>query len=164
VGGHTENLKDHVVLCGFGRMGRYIGRALESSKIPYVVIEYNRHIVMSLRSKDIPVIYGDPSDIAILNHAKIESAKLLIVALPDMHTQQLVTQHASTLNDNLKIITRTHFESYQKVLRSIGANYVVQPEFSAAISVVERTLNIFGIPQERIHGKISRLKIEHGMA
>lgn len=155
--------RDHVVLCGFGRMGRYIGRALKSSDIPYVVVEYNRYIVNSLRNSGINVVYGDPADKEILDFAQVDHAKQLIVAIPDMHTQRQVIAHAKALNPDIKIISRSHYESDQKELKELGATHVVQPEFAAALTVVERVLSQFKLPNATIAGKIARLKIEHGM-
>jgi monovalent cation:H+ antiporter-2, CPA2 family len=155
--------QNHVVLCGFGRMGKYIGRALESADIPYVVVEYNRYIVNSLRTAGINVVYGDPADRDILDFAQVDKAKLLIVAIPDLHTQRQVIAHAKSLKRDIKIISRTHHESDQKVLKTLGANYVVQPEFVAALAVVGRALHQFNLSADVITGKIARLKIEHGM-
>lgn len=159
----VENLDSHVVLCGFGRMGRYIGRALESASIPYVVIEVDRHMVSQLQESGIKVLYGDPVDADILELAKTAKARLLIVAVPDFESQQLIITNAQTLNKNIKIISRTHFENQQKLLKNLGASLVIQPEFSAAVDVVERVLKMFGLDEEVLAGKIKRLKIEHGM-
>lgn len=154
---------NHVVLCGFGRMGRYIGRALESAEIPYVVIEYNRYLVNSLRAAGIHVVYGDPSDRLILDCAQVDHAKLLIIAIPDVHTQRQVIEHSKDLNPEIQIISRIHHEDYQKELKALGADLIVQPEFAAALTVVERVLHLFNVSQDLISGKIARLKIEHGM-
>ncbi len=154
--------RDHVVLCGYGRVGKYIGRALELSGLPFVVVDYNSAAVASLKEKGIPVIYGDPADKDVLDFAQVDHAKALIIAIPDRHTQEMVIGHAQTLNRKIKIICRTHHEEDQKHLKSLGVDAVVQPEFEAAISIVERLLPSFGVNEEEIAGKISRLKIEHG--
>jgi len=68
-----------------------------------------------------------------------------------------------TLNKNIKIICRTHHEEDQPYLKSLGVHTVIQPEFEAAISIAERLLGEYGVEEEGIAGKVSRLKIEHGM-
>ncbi len=152
----------HVVLCGYGRVGKYIGRALELSGLPFVVVDYNSAAVASLKAKGIPVVYGDPADKDVLDFAQVDFARALIIAIPDLHTQEMVIAHAQTLNRKIKIICRTHHEEDQKRLKSLGVDAIVQPEFEAAISIVERLLPTFGVNEEEIAGKISRLKIEHG--
>ncbi|MCX6793863.1 MAG: cation:proton antiporter [Candidatus Gottesmanbacteria bacterium] len=154
--------RDHIVLCGYGRVGKYIGRALEMAGIPFVVVDYNNAAIASLRAKGIPVVYGDPADKNVLDFAQVDYAKAIIIAIPDRHTQELVIAHAQTLNRRIKIICRTHHEEDQKYLKSLGVDAVIQPEFEAAISIVERLLPSYGVNEADVAGKISRLKIEHG--
>jgi CPA2 family monovalent cation:H+ antiporter-2 len=154
--------RDHIVLCGYGRVGKYIGRALEMAQIPFVVVDYNNATIAALRAKGVPVVYGDPADKNVLDYAQVDFAKAIIIAIPDRHTQELVIGHAQTLNRRIKIICRTHYEEDQKYLKSLGVDAVVQPEFEAAISIVERLLPSYGVAVGDLAGKISRLKIEHG--
>lgn len=154
--------RNHIVLCGYGRVGRYIGRALAMAEIPFVVVDYNNAAIASLKAKGIPVVYGDPADKNVLDYAQVDYAKAIIIAIPDRHTQELVIAHAQTLNRRIKIICRTHHEEDQQYLKSLGVDAVVQPEFEAAISIVERLLPTLGVSEADIAGKISRLKIEHG--
>ncbi len=155
--------RDHIVLCGYGRVGKYIGRALEMAGIPFVVVDYNNATVAKLKERGIPVVYGDPADKEVLDYAQVDYAKALIIAIPDKHTQEMVIGHAQTLNRHIKIICRTHHEEDQRHLKSLGVEAVVQPEFEAALSIVSRLLPAFGVADEDIIGKISRLKIEHGL-
>lgn len=154
--------KDHVVLCGYGRVGKYIGRALEMAGIPFVVVDYNNHTIARLKERGIPVVYGDPADKEVLDYAQVDFARAVIIAIPDRHTQEMVIAQVQTLNKKAKIICRTHFEEDQKLLKSLGVTAIVQPEFEAALSIVERLLPDFGVPESEVAGKISRLKIEHG--
>jgi CPA2 family monovalent cation:H+ antiporter-2 len=154
--------RDHIVICGYGRVGRYIGRALELSGIPFVVVDYNNATIAKLKEKGIPVVYGDPADKDVLDYAQVDYARAIIIAIPDRHTQELIIGNAQTLNRHIKIICRTHHEEDQKDLKALGVDAVVQPEFEAAISIIERLLPHYGVSGDDMAGKISRLKIEHG--
>lgn len=156
-------LTDHVVICGYGRVGKYIGRALLMSQVPFVVVDYNHATVSQLRSEGITVVYGDPADKDVLDAAQVDFARTLIVAIPDRHTQELIIGHALTLNKKIKIICRTHHEEDQARLKSLGVATIIQPEFEAAVTVVRRLLSDFGVPPGEQSGKISRLKLEHGL-
>lgn len=156
-------LRGHIVICGYGRVGKYIGRALALAGLPFLVIDYNHTTVSTLRGKGIQVVYGDPADREVLDCAQVDYAKVLIIAIPDRHTQVMIIGHAQTLNRRIKIICRTHHEEDQAHLKSLGVASVVQPEFEAAIAIVQRLLPEFGVPPDDVVGKISRLKIEHGM-
>lgn len=155
--------ENHVVLCGYGRVGKYVGRALTMADIPFVVIEYNHHTAQKLKKENIEVIYGDPSDVDILDLAQVDKAKAIVIAIPDITTQQAVIVHSLTLNKNISIYCRTHHEDHQQVLKALGVATIIQPEFEASLSITNKILKSFGKGIEEIEGKISRLKIEHGL-
>jgi Trk K+ transport system NAD-binding subunit len=75
----------------------------------------------------------------------------------------MVIANAQMLNKHIRIICRTHHEEDQKRLKSLGVQSVIQPEFEAAVSVSQKILTDFGVGENEISGKISRLKIEHGL-
>ncbi len=161
--GEQYPIADHIVICGYGRVGKYIGRALLMANIPFLVVDYNHTTIMKLKEKGIHAIYGDPAEREVLDFAQVDLARAIIIAIPDRHTQEMVIAHAHSLNRRIKIICRTHFEEDQSHLKSLGVHTVVQPEFEAALSIVTRVLGEFGQTQEDIAGKVSRLKIEHGL-
>ncbi|HLC94701.1 MAG TPA: cation:proton antiporter [Patescibacteria group bacterium] len=158
------DITNHVVVCGFGRLGFYIGRALSMAHIPYIAIDYNVHIIEINRRKGISVIYGDPTDIDVLDYAQTEKATLLVAALPDRISQEMVMLNARRLNPHITIFTRVHKAGDSTRMKDLGANVVIQPEFEAAISMVKKVYINFRLPKEEIIGKIKRLKLEHGMA
>ncbi|HUD18908.1 MAG TPA: cation:proton antiporter [Patescibacteria group bacterium] len=157
------SISGHIVICGYGRVGKYIGRALEMARIPYLVVDYNQATIASLRTHGVSVVYGDPADKDVLDYAQIDKARAVIIAIPDRHTQEMVISNAQTLNRHIRIICRTHHEEDQSRLKSLGVHMLVQPEFEAALSVVEKLLPEFGVTPDDLAGKISRLKIEHGL-
>jgi monovalent cation:H+ antiporter-2, CPA2 family len=156
-----QQLTNHIVICGYGRVGRYIGRALAMHNIPHLVVDYNQATIKELTQHNASVLFGDPGDLEVLRHANIKEAKAVVIAIPDLHTQELIIGHVLTLNRNIHIMCRTHHEEDQKILKSLGVQTIIQPEFEAALSMISRLL-----PKEGIHdfeGTIQRLKIEHGM-
>lgn len=156
-------IRNHVVICGYGRVGKYIGRALELNNVPYVVVEYNHTIVGKLKELNIPVLYGDPAELGVLDYAQVDHARAIVIAIPDRATQELVIANAQTLNRSIKIICRSHYEEDRTRLKTLGVTTVIQPEFEAALSVVRQLLPNFGIPSTQIPPTLTQLKIEHGM-
>ncbi len=157
------DLKDHVVICGHGRVGSWLGRALQLLDVSYVVIDYNNNIITELKAKGVNALYGDPTDIDVLDYAQVDKAKVVVVAIPDEATQEVVVANCQTLNPGIKIISRIHQKEAFSRLRSLGVACLIQPEFEAALSIIHRVLQFFGVDKEEIAGKIKRLKIEHGM-
>lgn len=153
----------HVVICGYGRVGKYIGRALEMAHIPFVVVDYNHTTVATLRARGFTVVYGDPADREILDFAQVDHARAVVIAIPDRQTQELIIGHTRSLSKRVRIICRTHHEEDQTYLKALGVHTIIQPEFEASLAIVSRLLADFGVSPEDIGGKISRLKIEHGL-
>lgn len=158
------SIREHVVICGYGRVGSYIGRALTLAHIPFIAIDYNYSVVDSQRKKDINIIYGDPTDLDILDFAQVEYASAIIAAVPDAFSQEMIILNAKILNPKVTIFTRVGIQGYQKRLKDLGAEIVVQPEFEAALSIIKRVFTGYSIPQKDAAGKIKRLRLEHGMS
>ena len=156
-------LENHVIICGYGRVGGWLGRALEMVKIPFVVIDYNSKIINDLKEKGFQVIDGDPGDVDVLSAARVKKAKLVIIAIPDRRTQELVISNCQTLNPRLNIICCAHHEEDQPRLKALGVKTVIQPEFEASLSMIHRVLQTYGLEKEEVANKIKRIKIEHGM-
>jgi monovalent cation:H+ antiporter-2, CPA2 family len=155
--------KDHVVLVGYGRMGKYIGRALLSAGIPFIVIELNRAIVEKLQAEKIPAVFGDPTDPDILDFAQVDHAKVLVVTIPDVGSQLSVILHAHKLRSSITIVSRAQLDSDQKVLKGVGADVVIHPEFTASVAAAQKVLGVFNTGKKDIEKNVARLKIEHGM-
>ncbi|MCX6724907.1 MAG: NAD-binding protein, partial [Candidatus Shapirobacteria bacterium] len=153
----------HVVICGHGRVGGWLARALQLLEIPYIVIDYNHQVIMKLKGQGVNALYGDPADIDVLDYAQVDKAKVVVVAIPDQATQEIVVTNCQTLNPEVKIISRIHQKEAIARLKTLGVSYLIQPEFEAALSIIHRVLQFFGVEKEEVDGKIKRLKIEHGM-
>jgi monovalent cation:H+ antiporter-2, CPA2 family len=103
-------LSRHVVLVGYGRVGRRIGEALAARGIPFVVAEQNREIVERVRAKGICAIAGDASDPAVLTQMHIAGAGILVIATPDTFDVRQMIEAARTLRPGIETIVRTHNE------------------------------------------------------
>lgn len=156
-------LKDHVVVCGFGRVGGWLGRALMLLQVPFVVIDYNHEVVNELRDKGVPVVYGDPADIDVLDYAQVDKAKSIVIAIPDRHTQEMVIFNALHLNPKINVICRIHHQEDKNWIKAMGVRTVIQPEFEASLSIIHRVMQDLGMDKVDVSDKIKRIKIEYGM-
>ena len=158
------NINNHIVICGYGRIGSYIGRSLMLANIPFIAIDYNFHIVDRAKKEGVNIIYGDPADVDILDYAQVDEAAMLILALPESSAQEAIVLSAKKLNSHLVIFGRVHRDIDQRRLKDMGVDIVVQPEFEASLSIIKKIYLWKNIPKEDAINKIKRLKIEHGMA
>lgn len=157
-------LKQHIIVCGYGRVGNYIGRAMTLANIPFIAIDYNLHTVERAKKEGVNIIYGDPTELDVLDYAQCEEASVLISAVPESFSQEMIIFNAKKLNPKVVIFTRVHQEIEQRRMKDLGVEVVIQPEFEASLSIIRRILFRRGFDREEIARKIKRLKIEHGMA
>ncbi len=155
-------IKNHVVICGYGRIGSYIGRSLIMANIPYIAIDYNLYTVEKAKKQGVNIIYGDPSDIDILDYAQVDEAVILVLAVPERNIQEAIVLNAKKLNKDIYIISRVHREVDQTRMKDLGVNVVIQPEFEASLSIIKKIYLLHRIDKGEIVNKIRRLKIEHG--
>lgn len=141
----VEGLRQHTVICGFGRVARELADALDRRKFRYLVIEYNPLIVRELRARGVPVMYGDAANPAVLEHAHLDRAKVLAVLIPDARVTELATRCARERHPRLDIVARAADAEQVEALRRAGATEAVQPEFEAGLEVIRHTLHRYGI-------------------
>ena len=153
---------NHIVLCGYGRVGSYLGHGLLLSKIPLIVIDTDTTQIKKLREKGIKAIYGDATEIDILDYAQVEKAKFLIITVPNPREQEQIIMAVKKMNPKLEIITRSHLSSQLRHLKSIGVYIVFQPEFETALSMLKRILKLYRYNKEEIKKRLHYLKMEHG--
>jgi CPA2 family monovalent cation:H+ antiporter-2 len=154
-------LVDHVVVCGFGRVGRNVGEVLFRHQIPMLVIDIDQVVTEDLREKGIPCLYGDAANIEVLRKASLPLAKLLVVALPDPVGTRLAVRHAKQLNDRLQMLCRAHRTADIEELYALGADQVIQPEFEASVEAIRYTLTVLGYSQQQIDMYTSEIRHQH---
>ncbi len=155
---NDNKLARHVVLCGYGRIGTLIVKQLILNNIPFIVIDNNREDVDKLRNRGYTAVYGDATEIEILKFSGVDAAKVIIVAIPDRFTQEIIISHARRLNPRVFIYCRVHEEKDKKYLYAAGAQFVLFPEFEGAFVLSKRVLKLYGIDDSVINEslKISR--------
>lgn len=156
-----QGLTNHIIICGYGRVGKWVGKALIDFKIPFIVIEYNQKVVQDLKGQGTPVIYGDPTEPEVLEAVSIRGAKAVVLAIPDRVAQETLIAYVQTVAPEVKIISRVHLDDDFIKLKTLRVNKIVQPEFEAAIEIVRSILRSTGKNKEEISGSIKSLRLSH---
>jgi len=124
-----EELKNHVIVCGYGRNGRQVCLELKDDKHPYLIVESRENIIEELKEQsNILFIEGDATEEAVLIEAGIRKAKAIITTLPEDPDNVYVALSARELNPEITIISRASNESSVHKLKRAGANNVIMPE------------------------------------
>jgi voltage-gated potassium channel len=129
LGRKLKSLKDHYILCGFGRIGSIIARELWVNKIPMVIIDTDPENTEGLESEGIPYINDDATSDEVLLNAGIERAKGMVSVVASDADNLFITMTARGLNHDLFILARADEEATEKKLLRAGANRVVMPYF-----------------------------------
>ena len=136
----SREVTGHVVLVGYGRVGRRIGEALAAHGLPFVVAEQNRELVETLRERGIHAVAGDASDPAVLVQAHIARAHMLVIATPDTLRARRMIEIARMLNPRVETLVRTHSEEEAALLRNENAGTVFLGEHELALSMTRHVL------------------------
>jgi len=150
--------EDHLIIIGFGVNGRNVARAARVAGILYVTIEMNPETVRSEQAKGEPIYYGDATQEAVLQHANIKDARIVVVAINDPSATRRITQIARSLNPKVHFIARTRYVQEMKPLYELGANEVIPEEFETSVEIFTRVLSKYLIPKDEIERFVAEVR------
>ncbi|MBN8903142.1 MAG: NAD-binding protein [Rhodospirillales bacterium] len=130
-------MTDHVVLVGFGRVGRLVAEGLVREDASLLVVEAGEGEVPVPPGRSVEVLRGNAADPAVLEAANLSAARLLLVAIPDAFEAGQIVEQARALRPDLRIIARAHFDAAVEHLSQHGANVVVMGEREIARSMLD---------------------------
>jgi voltage-gated potassium channel len=122
-----QKLKDHYILCGFGRVGQVIARELRERNAPFVAVEENEEVLARLEAEGHLYVEGNATDDDVLEQAGVNRAKGLVAVLSNDADNVYVTLTARQANPGLVIVARSEAENSGLKLRRAGADKVINP-------------------------------------
>lgn len=158
--GRHLRIKDHVIIVGYGLNGRNLARVLSETEVPYVALDLDGDTVRREAQHGVPLYYGDATNPNVLRHAKIEDAKVLVVAISDPFMARRTVQLARGLNPKIHIVVRTRYLRELEELHELGADDVVPEEFETSIEIFALVLRTYNMPQEFIVRKAEQIRRE----
>ena len=152
---NISKLKNHFVICGYGRMGAVIARELQEKDLDFVIIEVNDKKVEKIRSKGMFCVHGDATSEETLTAARVDNAAGVAIVLDTDQDNLFVTMSMKTTNPELFILSRCSLEDNNSKLIRAGANRVVNPYTAGG----HRMAEILSKPQ--VEDSISVLSPKH---
>jgi CPA2 family monovalent cation:H+ antiporter-2 len=143
-------IRGHAVICGWGRVGRTVARALDDRGFGYVVVEEHRRTVEALRARGIQALYGDIADAELLDHAGLARARVLVFAAYDPPAAEFAVEHARRVNPRIEVVARVETPEEAKRLLDRGASQTVEGERELGVQMARYTLRRFGVTSREV--------------
>jgi monovalent cation:H+ antiporter-2, CPA2 family len=153
-------LKGHVIIIGYGRVGSFVARMLQRLEQPFVVVDVDPGRVEAARESGIPIIYGDAPADPVLEAAGVREARLVILAMTEAVGARLVIERVRALNPDAHIVARSTSVEQLKDLSRLGVYEAVQPEFEAGLELGRQALMHLGVGAEEIQRFSDRVRRE----
>ena len=144
-------LKNHVVIVGYGRVGKHLVDVLRLLEVPHLVIESDAEKVEILNKQNTTTLYGDAANSEVITFARLENASALVVSVPEEDTAMMVVKAAHQIHPDLPIIVRAESTDGVKELTGAGALHVVHPELEGGLEMVSHTLLELGYPMRKVY-------------
>ncbi|NUQ00176.1 MAG: cation:proton antiporter [Armatimonadetes bacterium] len=151
-------LHGHLVVIGYGLNGRNLAEAARTAGIPYVVIEMNHEVVRRRSEAGEPILYGDATHDAVLTHAGVPTAKVVVVAISDAAATRRVIDVTRRMNPDIFLIARTRYVGEIEALHELGADQVIPEEFETSIEIFVRVMQQYLVPAERIESLVAQVR------
>lgn len=154
-------MKDHVVVCGYGRVGRNLVKLLLSHELPVVVIDQSESRIQQLREAGVPYVYGNCVSFYVLETALVSNARGMAIALPDPMSTRLCIKRALELFPDLNVVVRATNDKSIELLYQLGAREVVQPEFEASLEMGTYILTHIGLSTDVVQRQMQQIRNRH---
>jgi monovalent cation:H+ antiporter-2, CPA2 family len=152
--GVAKDLHDHVIICGYGRSGQYLGRFLKEESIPFIALDIDPTRVHEAAAAGQQVMYGDAGRRLVLEAAGGARAKALIVSYSDMRASMKVLHVAQEAYPDLPVIVRTYDDAHIDEFRAAGATEVVPEVLEGSLMLASHALVLLGVPLNRVVKRI----------
>jgi monovalent cation:H+ antiporter-2, CPA2 family len=156
-----DALQNHIVVCGYGRVGRNLVSLLQEHKYPLVAIDQSEAAIQKLREAKVPYVYGNAASLYVLEKAGVHRAKSLVISLPDPVSTRLTLKRALEIQPGLDIVVRAYNNRDIELFYQLGAKEVVQPEFEASLELTSHVLKGYGTPISVVVGEMQQIRNSH---
>jgi monovalent cation:H+ antiporter-2, CPA2 family len=142
--------REHVVLCGFGRVGQNVARVLESQGFEYIALDLDPARIRAARQAGDPVMFGDSADEEMLATAGIAHANAVVISFSDPATALGILRSVRRMRPELPVLVRTADDVRLRELQEAGATDVVPETFEASLMLVSHVLMLLRVPVARV--------------
>jgi CPA2 family monovalent cation:H+ antiporter-2 len=150
--------REHVILCGFGRVGQNVARVLEAQGFEYIAIDLDAVRVRYARQMGHPVVYGDSADEQVLEEVGLSNANAVVVSFSDTHTALAILRSLRNLRKDVPVLVRTPDDTRIHELKAAGATEVVPEAFEASLMLASHVLMSLKLPAATVMRTVAELR------
>jgi CPA2 family monovalent cation:H+ antiporter-2 len=132
--------REHVILCGFGRVGQNVARVLEAQGFEYIAIDLDPVRVRTARQIGQPVVYGDSADEQVLEEVGLATASVVVISFHDPRIALAILRTLRRQRTDVPVLVRTADDSRSNELKAAGATEVVPEAFEASLMLASHVL------------------------
>jgi len=158
----TDELHSHIIIAGFGRVGRGLARILDQQQQRYIAYDLDAEAVAMARARSLPVYFGDASRLEILERAHFRSATSLVVTTDQHAAADRIVRSVRKAAPSLPIFARARDPAHAQRLLADGATVVVPEALEASLQLAAHVLSGLGLPELDVTARIARER-EHAM-
>ena len=155
-----QGLRDHVLLCGCGRVGHLVALVLEAAKVPYVAVELDLARFRRAKNLGHKVVFGDASRKRVLEAAGVSRARSIVVTFDRRHAVKRLLHNAHQANPNVSSIVSTTDDQDVAALATAGAGTVFPENFAAGLGLADQVLLSCGFSQEDAADIVTTVRAE----
>ena len=156
----ASQVKDHVIIVGYGLGGRTLAQVLLETQIPFLVLDLDGEEVKRALTEGIKTHYGDCSQEETLIRVGLKEARMIVFSISDYAVTEKSVRLARKINQEVKIMVRTRLTAQVEELKSAGADEVIPEEFETSIEIFSRVLRDYHIPNNIIEQQVELIRLE----
>jgi CPA2 family monovalent cation:H+ antiporter-2 len=138
--------REHVIICGFGRVGQNLARVLESRGFEYIALDLDPYRVRDARQAGDPVVYGDATNPEVLGALGVDRASIIVISFADPEIAVRIVRNVRELRAEVPVLVRSHDDVPLEKLLAAGATEVVPEIFETSLSLVSHVLVLLDVP------------------
>ena len=142
--------RDHVVICGFGRVGQNIARVLERAGFEYIALDVDPYRIRMGRQAGDPLIYGDAGEGKVLENVGVARASVVVVTFANPEVALRILRSVRALRSDVPILVRTQDDTKLAELQNAGATEVVPETFEASLMLLSHLLLLLKLPMSQV--------------
>ena len=154
----SAELHDHVVMCGYGRVGQSIGRFLSREHKDFVALDYDPDRIQEAAEAHSSVHYGDARRGDLLRAVGLDRARLLVIAVDNTEVAMSVLKEARLITLEVPILVRTRDDSQLADLKAAGATEVVPELLESSLMLASHALVMLGLPEKTVQRRVDEVR------